>query len=368
MDPLSIEVVGGIVAAVVAGVGGAAYQLHRRRFRPFIQVVAINGTVLSLTEDVEFSADLLRELDVAAYLDPPQKPFSLGDVDAALEGIDTIQRRGSTLFADVQSSIAELEQATDERSALKALIPACAHAFLDEFIGRALLRGILTFDTPPTGLAEKFRVYEHDDDGGHFQLLLPGRALTLAPGLHRVPALKDRLLPFVDAMRYAQTDLLKSGLTRIARLLQDVLRRAEALKPRLEKLREEHARWAFELYMANYGETAMLIPPTGILQVRSRRWEKPLEERCHLVVYGSKDGKEYNRRQRNALVVGPGDGVSFVWITTRLQREMSRGNELRGRFADGASHARVKFDCISAGIRSRHTISTPWIRFSDGAV
>jgi hypothetical protein len=128
-------------------------------------------------------------------------------------------------------------------------------------------------------------------------------------------------------------------------------------------VREENSRWQCQLYLANYGETAMLILPTGWLEIAGSSSERPLRESCSLVVFDEHQGESITRAEENGLLVSPGAEQQFHFVTSHLQREMQHGNEIRGRFEDGRARARVVFECVSAGLRPRRWVRTHWRPF-----
>jgi len=208
------------------------------------------------------------------------------------------------------------------------------------------------------------KVYEVSHEDGQFQIALPGYGVALGQGLNKVPAYKDMLQPLAASISADNVGLVKAAFEDLAQALRHDIQRAEALKARLERLREEHSRWAISFYLANYGETAALILPNATVEVRRGRFEGALRQPCRLVQVGSRDGQDFNRDAPEGTLVAPSSDARGMFITSQLQRDMKDGNELRGRFRDGTSQVRVVFHCITAGFPARKRISTRWTAFA----
>ena len=194
---------------------------------------------------------------------------------------------------------------------------------------------------------------------------IPGNPVHFAKHLKDVPLFKDQLLPFVNSLKVLDQDLLAGSLESIADLLERDTSIAAALEPRLNELREEFSLWECHVYLANYGETAMLVLPRGKLEVKRQLLDRPVREDCHLVVYGKdSDGDVFVRDEKNGLLVAPGGQESFIFMTTQEQRDMESGHEMRGRFKDASCKARITFEYVSAGIPARKTGKTPWRAFT----
>ncbi len=227
---------------------------------------------------------------------------------------------------------------------------------------KALFRGKIGFEGPPPTSVEKIKVYEQADEDGHFQISFPGKPTRFAKGLHKTPYIRDGLLPFVNSIKTVDRPTLKQSLTRAAALLRADIARAQGLERQMQQLREENARWGCGIFVANYGETAMLVLPNATMQVKRGR-EQPILQPCNLVVYGKQEGKPFVRDEKNALLVGAGEQTRFLFVTSKLQREMAGGNELRGRFKDGQSAVRIVFKGVSPGLPATKTLKTKWVPF-----
>lgn len=360
---LLTQILGNVSVAAISGIAGAAWQIHRRRARPFVLLTSIDGEALKTTQSVAIPDDILTELETTTGLHKPTLPFDLSDVHGVVATIESAQEWGPKLQIALRQSIAALQPATDAVEVLKAIVPALSLGFFDDFLSNGLVRGTIQLEEPPPDLPEKVQIRESKDRGGHLQLALPGAVLQFGARLDEVPVLRDLLRPLVHALSRAHGPTIRKAFESMLAALGKELQATQSILPRIHRLREENSRWQCKLYLANYGETAMLILPDGWLEIAGAHSERPLREPCRLVVYGEIEGESVTMAEDNGLLVSPGAEQHFFFVTSHLQKEMQRGNEIRGRFEDGRARARIVFECVSAGLRPRRWVGTHWRPF-----
>lgn len=362
MTELTVQVLAGVIVAALAGVVGASYELHRRRSRPFVLVTGIGGSVLKQDIRVDVPADIRDQLATAAFLTRLNPTDPLSQVRSALKNVEMLNTHGTVLADALQVAVTAVTAAADDSGALEAAFPAMDLGFFDAFVMTALVRERIVLQTPPgAGGDAKIEVFEvrDKDNGLHFQLAIPGHTLQLGRKLEEHPVVRHRLQPLISALRTVDRSAIALHLESILRVLRSELAIAKAVEPPLKSLENRHSRWAVYLFLANYGETAMLIMPQGKLQVRRNRFERPISEPCELVGV-DEDGASVHS---TGLLVRPSEHVKFFYATSRTQSQMDRGNELRGRFTDATSNCRLSFKVVSAGLRSQRTVASSWQRF-----
>jgi hypothetical protein len=359
---LLTEVVAGVVVAALSGGSGAAYQIHRRRSRPFILVEEFTESLQS-RQEVEIPVDLCSNLNRAFYLEKLKPTDELRNIHSSINEQQSLQRYGAELLKDLDSAVDGLSNATDDQGVLRAVIPPLQSRLFDELMLYAL-RGDRLNVRPPTTSADKVGVRESDKEGGCFYLNFRGKPTRFGYGLTEYPYRRDLLQPLVSQLKALDKELLKQTFADLAELLRQELNIAAACMPALRSISDKYSRWEAEMYVANYGESAMLILPQATLEVKRGHFDRPIREECFLASHQVVEGKKKSTHQeKHGLLVPPGAEKMFSFITTKAQSEMPKGNELRGRFEDGQSRARFLFACISAGLRPRRSVSSAWFPF-----
>lgn len=357
------QIVVALVIAVVAAVVGSTYQVERRRSRPFILLKSFEGDSIRNETEVEVAPGITERVKAAAYIARPEKP-RLEHVRRTFNSAARVERSGPELLRRLDIfSIEALKNARDDEAALTAIVDPLTRTYFDDFVLTSLLRGRLRLPVPTGGQETKVEVYEVDDDGGSFQVGFPGQPLRLGFQLQKAPLARGQLKNLADSIATLERACVLESFERIAALLRTEMEIAAAVAPPLEQIGNQYARWFASVYLANYGETAMLVLPAAELAVRKRLFERQLTEDCHLVVR-SRDEDGGFVAEANGLIISPGTNADLAFITDREQRQMKEGHEMRGRFDDGVSRGRVQFQVVSVGfLRSRRKVSSPWVPF-----
>ncbi len=359
------QVLTGLGVALISGIAGAAYQLHRRRSRPFVLVTDFWGSSLQLNEEVDVPRPICDRLNEASYLGELHDRSTLREVSAVLKEAIDLGKRGQSLLSLLERAVAALDHATDDASITRALIPPLEKKIFDQFIMLALSRGRLRLSSCPVSASAKIVTYEMDLRGGCFVLALPGRPVEIGEQLNKVPLFRDQLMPFIEAVKTLDRNALRDDFRSLADLLGIEIQIADGVRRQLEEITQNYSRWEAYIYLANYGETGMLVLPQATLQVKKSKFERPVQELCKMVIYGEEGDKEFKKEEKSGLLIPPNGQKKFTFVTTNTQMQMPAGNEFRGRFKDGVSKARIRFHCVSAGIPSKKTVRTSWGPFKD---
>jgi hypothetical protein len=362
-----VQVLAGLVVVVLSGVAGAAYQIHKRRSRPFLVIDQFSDGVAEDRAEVDVPEEVQRRLKEATFLDELDPRCTLRELHGVRGGAKTVKTDGAELRGSLRTAVDNLSRATSDDQVIKAITRPLQFPFFDAFLIEALKRAKI--ELSDLGAGTKVRITAGTASGGCYYLGLKGKPTRFGSNLDEQTYLRDLVQPFLSLVGNLNREHLLKAFSELSILLDDEINIADAVFPSLDGIYDSYSQWEARMFVANHGESGMFVLPDATLEVRKARFDRAIYTKCKLAVYQrDSKGAESTVPEIHAVPVPPGTATTFSLITRKSQSEMTEGGEFRGRFMDGKSQARVALTFLGPGFRQRHSARSRWVRFAKGPI
>lgn len=242
--------------------------------------------------------------------------------------------------------------------------------FFDTFVISATLAGRVSFKSSDENKEKKLTIFRTPENSGCYHIPLSSGTVNFGTKFDLYPILDHRLKPFMENLETLNRQFLRDGFSSIADVLAAEITVAQSLKSDLVEIKDAQRQWDMHLYIANYGESAMMVTAQATLEVWREGTGGKLETPCHLAEKIEHEGEWALRSEPNGLLLPAGESREIAFITTQVQGDMEMngakiGGELAAKYKDGGSNSRIRFQYISAGLRQRKSSNTPTALFRE---
>ncbi len=274
------DLVVGLIVATLAGFVGYALQSYRRRARPLVINLGFELIRDRGHKTVTLPADLAGNNRPSYMPTFREVQTDLAEVSQGIATARQVVDGAPSLLEAIDSSLAQLARAGSDTEILAAIAPPMSRGLFDDILTTACLRGRVQLAGPSKVDAASIKVhaYEVTDGNGCYHIGLPEHSIKFGDGVTKYPTIRERVIPFVNAVQCADRGALVESFEAARKLVQAELGLAHARLPHLLQLRDAHSRWLCAIYVANHGQSAMFVHPvlawrfpTGGLQSRTAR-------------------------------------------------------------------------------------------------
>jgi len=288
---------------------------------------------------------------------------TLDEIHEAWDAADDIYR----FLPAVRGSLDAFLSAKDDRSRMQALAELVSYRAFDLWLLRLVASGQLTPTKPASPGARVVTIEPSEDRGGSVWISFPLPGQTWQFGQHlKNLVLLSRVQPLLDSIGKFDVPSIAETLSSFRTILEGESATATAVVAPLEAILDKNSRWIVELYLANLSGSPIAIDAAAELRVVDLSG-KEYPEPCRRVVSETVGGE--SRRVIDAptpLVVRAGDGVSAGFVTTKKQREMDYGDELRRAYEKGSGTCSLVLHISKVGLFRRQSLRTEAVPFHKG--
>ncbi|KXJ04236.1 hypothetical protein AC249_AIPGENE2986, partial [Exaiptasia diaphana] len=208
-------------------------------------------------------------------------------------------------------------------------------------IHMALIRNEFSLDEPdrPGFKASLQIVEESPESGGCYKLIWKSSITKFAENLESRKFSRQRLGPFVNAVKCLHKATLIEALRNLEPCLNRQIRTNQILIENLEPLVNENSRFSAKVLIANYGAMPVMLWAEAFVEVRHRSTgaKIPIES------YVALDEGGGNINDLGGLCsIAPGERITAWVISHKVQGEIEDGDVLRTYFEGKSADARVR--------------------------
>ena len=332
-----------ILAAVIgisSGIIGYAFREYRNRVKPFFHITKINGTVTRRTDSIQISDEINDLTKDNFYVKELGQNSTLGDINDK----STKATRLKAVWPKIETKIEALINVDNEKDATSLLYGLFDYDLFEELMLRLLVTDKVNLGSCSAPLEEKISIFDDDDHDGSVWICFPEHAKNFGNNF-KSPVIRAKCQPFIDTIKHLDLEKLKDCFSQVLNIMKKEFNNALLVEPKLIDVINENSRWVFYCYLANLSNRPIVVNHNAIIAIRDKQTGK-FKEECYLAVIekGSIQDTEV------PLVVKPGEGNSFCFISRKIQKEMIYGTTIRETYDRSQATCRIGATISKTGL------------------
>jgi hypothetical protein len=284
---------------------------------------------------------------------------SLGNSYAAARILLSLNDKSETTLLH---AIEKLRSDPSDEATQEALRDVLGPPGLAEVLVMCLQRQKVSI-TPNLELGQKLSYYvDNVDRGGSFKFEFPESILSFGSDVEKVPYIKARLEPFVQAAARLEASKIRQVFEEVAPHLRSQLDVHRSIVGELQMMIDRQGRWLLNLSISNLGTGPVAIFPRECEIRVSGKHIRTFTIGCHLCTR-----KESWVPIESVAVVPSGTTVEFAAVTNDTQADIEGGDVLRNVFQAGSGTASLTITCLGRDLPLKQRIRSTQLPFRNSA-
>jgi hypothetical protein len=366
MDTQIIAALLTVVLTVIAAVSGYFLREWLTRSKPFVSVFRIEGSSRRGAARVTVTDKSVRASKKSHLFDALGEKSRLNEVFDTLSAAKDIDSKAQEIV-DLIDSFHLAVTNRDQIGAQGQLEELMLDEDFDKWV--CSLIGEKTIAIPLFDQNSPMRIEfseEKNVRGGTFAIGFPGNTLRFGSGLNNFTLYKSSVKAFIELISRLEFVKISEVLDAVAQELRKEIAISKDLISPLQEIVDQYSQWSFRLYVANLGHAPFLIQTDAQVEIKDQNGGH-YKEACTLILLKKQDEEKKLRRVKadSPFVVHSQGDVTFDFVTTRTQSEMSDGDTIRSMFRKGSAQCRITFVIERPGHSRSVKVTSDWTKFLD---
>ncbi|MBP8150023.1 MAG: hypothetical protein KAY21_09930 [Limnohabitans sp.] len=354
-----------VVLTAAAAVAGYFLREWLTRSKPFVSVIQILGSSRRVSARVLVPEKAVKASKKSHLFDELSERSRLDDIFDSLSAAKEIEERAQEIISLIDAL--KVAVTKNEIALAQSILEELLH---DEHFDKWIcnLVGERTVQVPLFDMALPTLI-ECGEEGsardGSFAIGFPGKTVHFGSGLNNFVLYKSSVKALVELVSRLEFGKLAQVFESIGRELTTELGLAKDMIPPLQEIVDKNSQWSFRLYVANLGHSPFLIQTEAQVEIKDQSGGRYTEP-CSLIVLKQNGAKDMRRvRAISPLVTQSQSDITFDFVTTRTQADMTAGDTVRSVFKSGSAQCRLTFSIERPGHSRSAKVTSAWFSFAD---
>jgi hypothetical protein len=357
---LTSEIVKGLIG-ILGAIVGYALREYKNRVTPFFQIYNIDGGSIAGWEKVPIPEPMRKILKDSFYIN------ELGDEELFQHAYRCWDRADDIkkFWPEISEYVNKIITSSIDEEIEENLYELFNTRWFDRWFTLLVARSEISFSPSPKNKSKILDVIidpTDEESSGVIWFSTSFGTTTLGQQLNN-PAMLQKFSGFIDNLAKFDVSSIKKAITVFRSKLEKEYQIAVGIHEELKEILESYSRWLFKIAFTNLSNNPIVIKKEALVSIVDNKTNNTYTLDCSLAKKVLEKGREDFQHSASPISVRGGETIEFAIVTTKTQKEMELGQDIRNVNERGSGICRVTLNLEKPGLIKKQTVKSKPIEF-----